>query len=229
MAFGRRPLQSLQILNQPFGEGLMARARRVLADGAGLPLIFPESDLGYCYDFKSGGKGKAQADALKGPVVGGRCPHIRLTLSHAGEEQEDEMGRYFTTTDLPDQLAVFVKEETGQPSLAMPVIVTSYNDSLLPQIPREGVVTIVVRPAENKVLQAPEGRTGVLEDLTSRQKEHLMAKLAQGEVIVATDTYGDWERILGQAGGLLVIRADGYISGVYFGPHGFESISKGGF
>ena len=208
----------------------MQRARRVLSDGAGLPLIFPESDLGYCYDLKSGGSGKAGGEALKGPVVGGRCPHMRLTLKlDTGEEhQEDETGRYFTTTDLPDQLAVFIKEETGEPTLARPVIVTSYHDGVLPQVQQDGMMTVIVQPADHKALQAPDGRVGVLEDLTSRQKGNLMAKLSQGKPVVVADTYGDWERLVGQSGGLLVIRPDGYLTGVFIGPVGFETISKGG-
>lgn len=129
LAMGRRPLRSLATPGQPYGAACLKAARRVLADGAGLPLLFPHDDLGFCYSgplvpssregtgnggHQEQGATEREAEALTGfplpataaivsrlgaLVEGARVPHFTLRTEGAG-------GLCVSTTDLAEQLHV---------------------------------------------------------------------------------------------------------------------------
>ncbi len=134
LAMGRRPLQSLATPGQPYGAACLKAARQVLRDGAGLPLLFPRDDLGFCYDgplVPLAEKDAAQAERSGGDpalvgfplpatadmlgrlddiVAGARMPHFGLRW---GVEEEWAV----STTDVAEQLHVACcvggKEEGG--------------------------------------------------------------------------------------------------------------------
>lgn len=49
LRLGRRQLASLRVEGHPYGESRVRALRRLLADGGGLPLLFPEHDVGFRY------------------------------------------------------------------------------------------------------------------------------------------------------------------------------------
>ena len=55
LRLGRRQLESLRVEGHPYGESRVRALRRLLADGGGLPLLFPDHDVGFRYS----GKGAA--------------------------------------------------------------------------------------------------------------------------------------------------------------------------
>lgn len=124
LAMGRRPLKALSAPGQPYGAACLKAARQVLADGAGLPLLFPHDDLGFCYNGPLVQQQQQQNEedggdpALMGfplpattdvlgrlddVVVGGRMPYFVLA---AGELQQDDGGLFplVVSTDLAEQL-----------------------------------------------------------------------------------------------------------------------------
>ncbi|CAN0599242.1 unnamed protein product, partial [Ectocarpus sp. 12 AP-2014] len=49
LRLGRRQLESLREEGHPYGESRVRDLRRLLAEGGGLPLLFPEHDVGFAY------------------------------------------------------------------------------------------------------------------------------------------------------------------------------------
>lgn len=50
LRLGRRQLESLRNEGHPYGESRVRALRRLLADGGGLPLLFPDHDVGFRYN-----------------------------------------------------------------------------------------------------------------------------------------------------------------------------------
>lgn len=105
LRLGRRQLESLRREGHPYGEARVRSLRRLLAEGGGLPLLFPDHDVGFVYgkgamvqpgEDKSLPSRKIKGDvsqkkqAIRGVVVsspsssasslrlGGRMPHFVL-------------------------------------------------------------------------------------------------------------------------------------------------------
>ncbi|CBJ25915.1 Monooxygenase [Ectocarpus siliculosus] len=66
LRLGRRQLESLREEGHPYGESRVRDLRRLLAEGGGLPLLFPEHDVGFTY----GGHGAALLAASGGRAAG---------------------------------------------------------------------------------------------------------------------------------------------------------------
>lgn len=106
LALGRRPLASLESPGQAYGQRCLQAARQVLRDGAGLPLLFPHSDLGPTYHLPaSNNAGGSRNPPLDAVVVGRRMPHLPLHL-HGTTQAAGEEATAVSSTDLGYQWAV---------------------------------------------------------------------------------------------------------------------------
>lgn len=138
LRLGRRQLESLRREGHPYGDARVRSLHRLLAEGGGLPLLFPEHDVGFAYregavlaDNMSGpatsSSGRTLSAAPEGPDgaslsstsalrLGGRMPHfiLRAWESGAGDCGESRGGcadvptLSLSTVDLPDQIRGFL-------------------------------------------------------------------------------------------------------------------------
>lgn len=143
LSLGRRPLKALEEPGQPYGSNCLAKARKVLQDGAGLPLLFPHEDLGFRYILEENeGKALGQAhmeeptavaEDLGTIVRGRRMPHI--WLEYLDKVTGATLSR-ISTTDLPDQLHVALTQQTSNfpspppPLLPFAVLLTSSENQM---------------------------------------------------------------------------------------------------
>eukprot|EP00752_Nemacystus_decipiens_P018294 g16411.t1 len=95
LRLGRRQLESLRVEGHPYGESRVRALRRLLADGGGLPLLFPHHDVGFRY----GGNGAAVFAGEKTgrrPQQGGsaQASSVRSSrrLLRGGHERGDDSG-----------------------------------------------------------------------------------------------------------------------------------------
>lgn len=108
LRLGRRQLESLRREGHPYGDARVRSLHRLLAEGGGLPLLFPEHDVGFAYregavlaNKKSppgpatSSSGRSFSAAPEGPGgasfpstsavrLGGRMPHFILRPSESG-------------------------------------------------------------------------------------------------------------------------------------------------
>lgn len=114
LRLGRRQLESLRQEGHPYGDARVRSLRRLLAEGGGLPLLFPEHDVGFVYDeggFFTGAKGRPtisplQRSSSSGIRLGGRMPHFVLRRLDGANTlgSVPDAPRLLSTVDLPDQL-----------------------------------------------------------------------------------------------------------------------------
>lgn len=132
LRLGRRQLESLRTEGHPYGDARVRSLHRLLAEGGGLPLLFPEHDVGFTYHegalladdqkprsatsssarrLPAAPKGRGSA-SFSSPAVlrlGGRMPHfiLRPWGDGTGERKEGRDGGHtplLSTVDLPDQI-----------------------------------------------------------------------------------------------------------------------------
>ncbi|CAM9132737.1 unnamed protein product, partial [Hapterophycus canaliculatus] len=81
LRLGRRQLKSLREEGHPFGESRVRALRRLLGEGGGLPLLFPEHDVGFSYhDSTTTSSSSYSTPSSSGTVLrlGCRMPHFVL-------------------------------------------------------------------------------------------------------------------------------------------------------
>lgn len=221
LSLGRRPLASLETPGQAYGQSLLTAARQVLQDGAGLPLLFPTTDLGTIYPPPTGEEGvgvEGGRERLREIVLGGRMPHLCLRV---GEAQT-----YVSSVDLGSQWAVLV----GQGAVP-PAVLLVYHDPAVPQSLGAGrelaglrVLVVRVQGADKSESVDPggEGEGEVLPscvslaDVEGSDREALLAQKGGLEVTVTPEGARTFEKVL-QGPGAVLVRPDGHVCGVFKG------------
>lgn len=219
LALGRRPLRSLEEVGQPYGAACLAKARKVLRDGAGLPLLFPQDDLGFRY-CPSNMAGEDNGESLAVIRVGGRLPHIWLQCIHP--ETGVHLGRV-STTDLADQLHVALTN-LDLHSLSFPgpftiLLTSSLSDAHLGHTSRLSwrggempLLHVRIVPASpNSELPSCTNKTTLAE--FPRQSMEALGRhmLESGGHLQLEDQDGEWERRLQGLGLGVLLRPDGHV------------------
>lgn len=222
LALGRRPLRSLEEAGQPYGASCLAKARKVLRDGAGLPLLFPQDDLGFQYSPK-GSAGEDNCQSLAVIRVGGRLPHIWLQCVHP--ETGAHLGKV-STTDLADQLHVAQTTlDFHSPSSPVPfaiLLTSSVTDARAFRLRWRGgeMPLLHVRIAStspNSELPSCTTKT-TLAEFPRQSKEALCRRMFEsGSHLQLEDQDGEWGRRMHGVGTGVLLRPDGHIFAIIRG------------
>ncbi len=220
LALGRRPLQALEQPGQVYGATCLAKARQVLRDGAGLPLLFPHDDLGFCYGKKGEGGATRSLGAL---VPDGRLPHAWLQCPHP--ETGASLGTV-STTDLADQLHVAALPSTASPPVPVALLLTTGTDAAdaVALGPTSRLCwaggEVALRHVE---IVSAEGSSGPIDKATSTtfaelaqaDKQVLMQHLNETGRLRLLDTHGRWRAKTGGKDIAVLLRPDGHIWQVF--------------
>jgi len=220
LALGRRPLRSLDEAGQPYGAACLAKARKVLRDGAGLPLLFPQDDLGFRYSPR-GIIGEDNGKILTAIRVGGRLPHIWLQCVHP--ETGIHLGKV-STTDLADQLHLIALTNLHLPSPFSPtpfaiLLTSSVTDMHLGRASRlrwrGGEMPLlhvrIVTTSPDPELPSCTTKT-TLAEFPRESKEAICRHMFEsGNQLQLQDQDGEWERRMQGRGTGVLLRPDGHI------------------
>lgn len=223
LALGLRPLRTLEEAGQPYGTACLAKARQVLKDGAGLPLLFPQDDLGFRYPPMSSGRlrenreqGGEDLDIVQ---LGGRLPHIWLQCAHP--RTGAHLGKV-STTDLADQLHVALTSlEPTSPSSPLPfAILLSSSQSTFSlgctsrlqwrggEMPLLQVQIVSTRPVPESPSCTPEV---TFADLPRQDQKALWQQILEVGHLQLQDEDGEWERRMQGVGKDVLLRPDGHV------------------
>ena len=236
LAGGRRPLASLEKGGQPYGEACLHAARKILQDGASLPLLFPLHDLGFRYSaVGSSIEKRSTPDHLMTKTLcpGSRMPHLVLKVPGTQQQQG-----WISTVDLADQLHVALRgrNKTTHPA-PFAVLITSEGcvlglgeDAYLSLSPagaeKEGtdepkipiLVVKIVGPPSDAIPSPSTPKTTRLVDLMHDMLGSIERNLCRNGHVELIDELGQWNKAVR---GLqdeypnknvgIILRPDGYI------------------
>lgn len=221
-AVGRWPLKSLENVRHPYGEMCLARARKILRDGASLPLLFPTDDIGFRYRPEFPRAQNAEESIHHGLdldhlQVGGRLPHIWLQCLHP--DTGESLGN-ISSTDLADQLqAAFLSSGIFDFTRSRPfaILLSSSAEEKITLSASQTVLKGWNMPLIGvKIIMRPEvsshSSTTTFGEFGQEDQQALFRHLIKkGGCLTLNDIEGNWEqRIHSQASSILV-RPDGHI------------------
>lgn len=219
LALGRRPLRSLEEVGQPYGAACLAKARKVLQDGAGLPLLFPQDDLGFQYHRRDQLAGEDKCSSLALIRVGGRLPHIWLQCVHP--ETGAHLGKV-STTDLADQVHVALTNLDLPCFCNTPfaiLLTSSVTDNAVGSVSqlrwRGGEMSLfhvrISSTSPNSVLSSCTTET-TLAEFSREGMEALCRQMFESKGhLQLEDQDGEWERRMPCLGAGVLLRPDGHI------------------
>ena len=235
LALGRRPLRSLEKAGQPYGAACLTKARNVLRDGAGLPLLFPQDDLGFRYSPR-GMAGEDKDESLALIRVGGRLPHIWLQYVHP--ETGVHLGKV-STTDLADQLHVALTN-LDLPTLSFPApfaihLTSSVSDAHLGRASRlrcrGGEMPLlhvrIVSTSPNSELPSCATKTTLAELPRNSMEELCRHMFESGGLLQLEDQDGEWERRMQGLGTGVLLRPDGHVWAIAKSTGGLDQGEEG--
>ncbi|KAM3572825.1 hypothetical protein VYU27_005184 [Nannochloropsis oceanica] len=219
LALGRRPLRSLEEAGQPYGAACLAKARKILQDGAGLPLLFPQDDLGFQYPPRGHLIGEDKYKSLALIRVGCRLPHIWLQCVHP--ETGAHLGKV-STTDLADQVHVALTN-LDLPCFCNTPFAILLTSSVMHKAVgpvaqlrwREGEMSLfhvrISSTSPNSILSSCTTETTLAEfSLESMEAlcQHIFGSKSHLQL---EDKEGEWERRMSYLGAGVLLRPDGHI------------------
>ena len=186
LRLGRRQLQALRREGHPYGDARVRELRRLLAEGGGLPLLFPEHDVGFTYrkgavlpppenlrgsdkltassspvDGSSSSESSAGPSGMNAPrsriVVGGIMPHFLLRPACDDEGQAE--GRGGGHRPVVDNMRVYPVVFFSTVDLPDQLRVISRRNC--PRYPRKHAVDRVEDGGSRAVRDDPAGRVKV--------------------------------------------------------------------
>lgn len=221
-AVGRWPLKSLENVRHPYGEMCLAKARKILRDGASLPLLFPTEDVGFRYrpEFpraQNADESIHHGLGLDHLQVGGRLPHIWLQCLHP--DTGESLGN-ISSTDLADQLqAAFLSSGFFDFTRSGPfaILLSSSAEEKISLSASQTVLKGWNMPLIGvKIIMRPEvsshSSTTTFGEFGQQDQQALFRHLIEkGGCLTLNDIEGNWEQRIHSQASSIVVRPDGHI------------------